>query len=729
MLCSMMLFGTVACGKDTEPLTPAPSEKVTLMFEVDEGLGRAELTTIYGDDRQALDKALYNICDGLAPLKAKYDVSVLIYPTWHYYEEGYAGKDPAEPLNRISDDLKYVLEFFGDQKIGVYLELVSSGIDTSQNGEVLDEDRKAKPMPPLHYGDETKYNGLSMDMETLAALYEAYPSFVGVRFHELIGSHDLGLAGNNHGFVVYEEMLRGIFETVAETGMKLVWGDHSWNTVVNADGTSVDGREYWTEWLDMCIDIVGTENLTLNFSNNGWPVGQYVNDAFRFKNYRATNYGESVQSWFWQELDCGTMNWKPNGTGMLQTKWYSHAQNDCPIELVGAFSLRALKQGAKVIQYEHPQYFFNYNAVTTNDGGFAEPLDYAGYYEETPDYSVRLRTKRLIEMLLDPDAAGNPSSDLTDYFADNLGDINNYSVANPNAKRYYQTILTAGGGAAVRVFDTFNSEPGTWQEHSENRYPQSMLENVSMAVRFNLTFSAIDEILLLKETDGGYIGQFYNYYGGLIQTDNFTFKDNANGRVVAVVPVNLVPSYESSLEGDPDDCIIVRSKDGRLTYETYTTTTGTAPNGKYAFGFVQAENASAYLQNAPFSTENYVGSVSWRMGNEMNIDATRPADVGMLSVLQEESGVRVAGVVQGAAVDTRIDLQGGKALAVAAGDIDADYNDEFLLLVRAGASYQVYCYRLRGGEFERVTGSTVDLGGDASSYIFTTAVRNYRKNY
>ena len=120
MLCSMMLFGTVACGKDTEPLTPAPSEKVTLMFEVDEGLGRAELTTIYGDDRQALDKALYNICDGLAPLKAKYDVSVLIYPTWHYYEEGYAGKDPAEPLNRISDDLKYVLEFFGDQKIGVY---------------------------------------------------------------------------------------------------------------------------------------------------------------------------------------------------------------------------------------------------------------------------------------------------------------------------------------------------------------------------------------------------------------------------------------------------------------------------------------------------------------------------------------------------------------------------------------------------------------------------------
>ena len=45
MLCSMMLFGTVACGKDTEPLTPAPSEKVTLMFEVDEGLGRAELTT------------------------------------------------------------------------------------------------------------------------------------------------------------------------------------------------------------------------------------------------------------------------------------------------------------------------------------------------------------------------------------------------------------------------------------------------------------------------------------------------------------------------------------------------------------------------------------------------------------------------------------------------------------------------------------------------------------
>lgn len=728
MLCCMMMLGAAACGKEPAEVPP-PAEKAMLLFEVDEGLGRAELTTIYGEDRMMLDRALYNICDGLAPLKEKYDLAVLIYPTWHYYENGFEGKDPAEPLNRISDDLKYVLEFFEEQNVKVYLELVSSGIDTSQNGEVLDENRQAKPMPPLHYGDEVKYNGLSMDMETLAALYEAYPAFAGVRFHELIGSHDLGLAGNNHGFIVHEEMLRGIFETVAATGMKLVWGDHSWNTVVTETGDPVEGREYWTEWLDMCIDIVGTENLTLNFSNNGWPVGQYVNDAFRFKNYRGTNYGESVQSWFWQELDCGTMQWKPNGTGSMQTKWYAHAQNDCPIELIGAFTLRALKQGAKVIQYEHPQYFFNYNAVSTNNNGVAEPLDYAGYYEETPDYSVRLRTKRLIEMLLDPETPNNPSSVLTDYFADNLSDINNYSVANPNAKRYYQTILTAGSEAGVRVFDTFNSDPGKWTENSENRYRGSMTEGTSMAVRFNLTFSAIDEILLLKETDGGYVGEFYNYYGGLIQTDNYTFKDNENGRVVSVVPVNFVSAYEGCLEGDPDDCVIVREKDGRLTYEAYRTVAGTAASGKYAFGFVLTETGFAGLAGIPDSAENYLGSVSWRTGNAMNADATRPLDAGILSLQKTQEGVRVAGAIGEAAVDAAIELSGGEALAAATGDADADYDDELFLLVREDGISKVYVYKWADGAFVPMPESTIELGEETPAYIFTTAVRNYRKNY
>ena len=728
LLLSTMIFSGGCGGKTTQNESPENKEKTTLIFEIDEGLGVSELTTIYGSDRAALDRALYNISDGLSPLKSKYDVTVLIYPTWHYYAEGFNGQDPSEPLNRISDDLKYVLGFFEEQDIGVYLELVSSGIDTSQNGEVLDLNKRAKPLPALHYGGEEKYEGLSMDMETLAALYRAYPSFVGVRFHELIGSHDLGLAGKNHGFVVYEEMLKGIFDCVKETGMKLVWGDHSWNTVVEKDGTPTEGREYWTRWLDLCIDTVGTENLTLNFSNNGWPVGQYVNDAFRFKNYRGANYGESVQSWFWQELDCGTMRWRPNGTGDLQTKWYTHAQNDCPIELVGAFSLRALKQGAKVIQYEHPQYFFNYNAVGSDAEGVHRPIDYAGYYETTPDYSLRLRTKRLIEMLLQPESKDNPSSVLTDYFADNLSDINDYNVANENAKRYYQTILT-GVGSDLRVFDTFNSAKGVFEEHSENRYLPSIFDGAAWVVRFNLTFSATDEFLLLKEVEGGYVGEFYNYYNGLIQTDLYTFKDNDKGRVVGVIPVNFLSTYENSLEGDPDDMILVRKKDGELSYTAYRTAGGAAPSGRYAFTFVESTGAEEFLQGAPKAMNGYVGSVSFRRGNAMKIDATRPLDAGVLSVVKTSAGVLVQGTIDGAKVSDGIDLDGAEVLFAAAGDINADYVDELLLLVKEGKETKVLCYGLTGDQFTLKPNGEISLGTSDVRYIFTTAVKTYLKKY
>lgn len=727
------VLGASACNtgnegggkKPLKPLDPVESEqKTTLMFEVDEGLGMSELTTVYGADRNALQQSLHNICEGLSPLKEKYNVCILIYPTWHYYGEGFNGRDPSEPLNRISDDLQYVIEYFGEEGYGVYLELVSSGIDTSQNGEVRDRNGKAKPMPPLHYGDERVYDGLSMDMETLAALYAEYPALKGVRFHELIGSHELGLQGKNHGFIVYEEMLRGIFECVAQTGMHLVWGDHDWNWVVNKDGTVNENVAYWKDWLDMCIDIVGTEHLTLNWNNNGWPAAQYINDVCCFQGYRGVEYGESLQSWFWQELDCGTMNWKPNGTGSLQTKWYAHAANDCPAEVMGAFTLRALQKGAKLIQYEQPQWFFNYNAITTDKGGKAVPLAYTGYYEKQPDYTLTLRAKRLVQMLLDPENADNPSTDLTDYYANAFSDIVNYKTSNKNAKRYYQTVLTAaGGGMMPRTFDVFNSAPDTWTEHSENRYAEGRLgADVAFATRISLTFSAIDETLILRKASDGYVGEFYNYYGGLILTDNITFKDNAAGRVVSVCAINRTAAYESNLEGDPDELLVVREKNGALTFETYKVSASSSANAVYTFMLVK-ENGLAIEAGNAVSANGYLGSVSLRNGYKLNVDATRPIDNCLLHCEKTASGLHITGTT---AADIPLS---GEAVFVTTGDIDANFEDELIVLVREGANSKICFFRYQNGAFTALNNRTIDLGTDSPAYLFTTAVCNYLRNY
>ena len=106
-LLSTMIFSGGCGGKTTQNESPENKEKTTLIFEIDEGLGVSELTTIYGSDRAALDRALYNISDGLSPLKSKKE--------WYRREQGDPKGDPN--VRPILKDLDADQDTCGNQEI------------------------------------------------------------------------------------------------------------------------------------------------------------------------------------------------------------------------------------------------------------------------------------------------------------------------------------------------------------------------------------------------------------------------------------------------------------------------------------------------------------------------------------------------------------------------------------------------------------------------------------
>jgi len=678
-----LIFIMVGCTKNKETPKVEKEDKPTLLFEVDEGLGMNELTTYFDNGSYSQNVAIYNIIDGLAPLSDKYHLAVLIYPQWHYYENGYNGQDPSKPLNRISDNLKHVIEVFGENDIDVYLELISSGIVTSQNGEVI-VDNYAKPCPPVHYGDSKKYYGISMDMECLIALASEYSNVKGVRFHEMIGTHDIGLAGNNHGTTFSKELVEEVFKGIRDSGLDLVWGDHSWNLVADKNLVLDDKHAFWKEWLDLAIEIIGSDKITLNWSNNGWPVSQYITDTFHFKNYSNTTYGESVQSWFWQELDCGTMQWNPNDTGFT-TKWYSYANCDMPVELIAAFTLRAFSNGAKLVQYEHPQYFFNFFEVS---GG--KSTTYTGTTDGVQDYSVKLRTKRLISMLLGENSY-SPEIDLTKYFANTNSNINSYKTSNSNCKRYYQNSIFMLTDDSYDVYDKYNSEINKWYHNNEDRLLSGEYEDVEFATRMNITFSATEERLILKKSNQGYSGYFYNHYNGLLATDEITFNDNSNGKVVDVIPLNLISKYVDGLDGDPDELIIVRDNGVRLNLEYYEVRTS-AKNIFSLYPVVVNTDITQYIEANLPNRENYIRCLPIKKSIQINEKALRPMENGVVFIYNEDGKLSYNGKVDTKLINGKLNILTKDYLCITQSDNDMDFDDDLMIAYKDGNNTKIQSY-------------------------------------
>lgn len=105
----------------------------------------------------------------------------------------------------------------------------------------------------------------------------------------------------------------------------------------------------WLDHLRKACEILG-DNITVNYSNNGWGGQQYaLQYTYNMADFCNNNrWGYSVQSWWWQEKDAQLF---PNGK-TADTRWYSDAYFDMPAELMAAFTLETFRRGGDLVQYE-----------------------------------------------------------------------------------------------------------------------------------------------------------------------------------------------------------------------------------------------------------------------------------------------------------------------------------------------------------------------------------------
>jgi hypothetical protein len=152
-----------------------------LVFEISEGFTNSVIQSMRDlGNFTVLEGQLLNIRNALAPLRdaGGFVVDVLIYPT-HLYNQSVSA-----PLGRVHPNLHRALSFLENDPagIGVLLEIYSSGVLTQQEGPR----GGTLPPSPLRNQSDTRYLGLSMDVETVVALKAAYPrALTGVRFHEV----------------------------------------------------------------------------------------------------------------------------------------------------------------------------------------------------------------------------------------------------------------------------------------------------------------------------------------------------------------------------------------------------------------------------------------------------------------------------------------------------------------------------------------------------------------
>ena len=639
------LFAACDNGNKEEP-DNSKREKTELLFLIDEGISGRDITSKYKDDFDTMDKYLGNIMDAVEPLTQKYKVSFLIYPNWHYSASGY-GDDPAEPLNRISKELKHVLAFFEDTPYKIYLEAYSSGVYTNQNGELGN-----LPLVPLHYGDTDTVKSLPLDMEALTALLQTYSSLSGVRFHELIGSNIQ--ASNGHGFEVNTETIYTIADVIKKTGKTLVWGDHSWTLAYNDPS-----QAWWQEVIEQVSATLGTQ-LILNFNNNS----RYLQNSIQFKDIMddgkyGRRWGLSNQSWFWSEAEVAM------GIG-----WYEDSEIDMPVELAAAFTLEAIERGASLIQFEPVGYFFNcdYPAEMSPDQ--------EGYHEGTPDFSATLKLDKFIEFLLEEDKTVLPSMTVADYYTSSENALEaNLEVQQP--KKYAQLTLGVFGDD-TQYLNLYNADPSKTFEFDTPYFRDRVTDGAEKIMRINLSYNQFDQYLVKKTVNGRVVAQFYSDTNALLKEDVELFADNTEGTFVDAVALNL--ESRIGFDGDSDEIAVFRRAGNEINVTVYQLQKETSTNARKAFRYVKSEELTALLLEQigelP-AADSFVKIIGLRTRNAILQDKTRPLDTA--AIVYEDGGELVFRSSADGSAEERIAKPQSFA-GIVVGDINFDNKDEIGLI-------------------------------------------------
>ncbi len=723
MLLTLLIPLLFACGseKGGEPYIPPVNPPQTdtkkqIMFQIDEGMN-GELIMHFKDDLHALDAALENICDAISPLQAKYTVSVNIYPTWLYKESGYGSGSAAVGVNRLDPALLHVFDYLKSKNIGVYLELYSSGIYTSQNGEVGNQ-----PLVRERYGKQKIVKGIPLDLDCLEDVFEKYDIVKGVRFHELIGTHEIGLNGNPHGFTVDFDFLTEVAEVCKKHDRRLVWGDHSWFLAYTEPGK----YGMWLDHLRKTCETLG-DNITVNYSNNGWGGQQYsLQYTYNMADFCNNNrWGYSAQSWWWQEKDAQALPKWENG----DTRWYGDAYFDMPAELMAAFTLETFRRGGDLVQYEPAVYAFNFY----HPGSKAE--DRIGQYEQAPDYSARMTTKRLVDILLryDTDRNAFPSMNPADYYASSQSEMMGNSWRE-KPKTYNQTTITALGDR-VKVFDTYCSNPGTWYNNDADRYLGHVFSgNVVDAVRAKTDFRLIDEVLVIKKA-GNLQAAFYNHMSAYyVNCDNLV-ASNSDGEFAGLVSLNLKRNYpgrNDTFFGDPDEIVVARTNGQQVRFtvyeKTYENNGATRRNFKYTVDNTLTAQVNAQLGNV--AATDFIALLGMRSRNFLYPDNTRPEDNLLLATRTPAGKVLVSGEIRGEVanipISKTLDTDASSIRDIKCADTDLNYVDELAVLKNDGTVDFFECKMNAGYDFVRQS-NLQGLGSNVRKILATRWTTYYKE--
>ncbi len=715
MVILTLLYLTFSACKPVEPIIPPVIPPVTtitgekeLMFEVDEGIKGGELVAKYKDNLNLLDNALENIYNGISPLQSKYNVSVLIYPTWLYKESGYGQGSPAIGINRIDPALLHTFNYFKSKNIGIYLEIYSSGIYTNQNGEL-----GTQPLVKRRYLKPETIKSLPIDLDCLEDIFAKYDVVKGVRFHELLGSN--AQKDNGHGFAVDLTLTTEIASICKKYNKKLVWGDHDWNMAY----TDPTNYGMWLPNLEKACDILDS-TLTIDFNNNGWGSEIIALQYSRtMANFRSNNkWGYSVQSWWWSEKDNQSLPMWSDGS----IRWYSDAYLNMPIELMAAFTLETFRRGGNLVQFEPSFYLFNfYNPAeqTTNR---------VGQYEQTPDYTGRLILKRFVDILLNYDKSPSsyPSMNPADYYVNDRSQMmNNKWTEKP--KTYNQSTITVFGDK-VKIFDTYNSNIGTWYNNNENRYRDWVFSgSVIDATRVKVDFKMIDEILVVKSKAGQLSAEFYNYMSTYYTKCDNLVSTTTDGNFVGLTALNLKRNYAGKTNtffGDPDEIVVARSNGTNIKFTVYEKVF--VNNGATCQNFSYAVDDLLTTQiNSRFGTihsSDFIQLLGMRTQNILYVDNTRSLDNLLIVTKTNNNQVQIKGEMNGSVssidITKSIDIIPVTIKDVKCVDANLDYVDEVAFLL-SDNSIRFYTCNVKGNYDFTPLSNLPNVGNNARKIMST----------
>ncbi len=712
-----------------------------LLFEIDEGIGHSGFIYRYRDDFARLDAALEAICSSLSELASQYPVAVLVYPTHHYHRFGF-DRSSARPIDRVDAALRHVFEYMRQQHtdVRIFLEAYSSGLATNQNGELA-----SLPPPPLFASSKKPdpgRQGLSVDMETIAALKEEYGDvFAGIRFHEIYGSDIVWKILGRHGFLLDEEVVRACIDVCRDNALTLLWSDSTFlmrcppvtgeagfvysdihrpyfmsepfvslqEYAISQLGERVcfswANNNYHPTWNLEFLDCkVGQSDAPVAYPVASWMLFDQPFHQFPFKDRAGLRWGMSIQSWFWHEL-----------TNTLNKKYYRIGENNCPVEILGSFALKGLREGASILQFEPAWYFFNTGIP------YWHIADEDAAREEARDCSGALAFHRLKEMLLDPGAPTNPSPDLENMFDTNQQRFVENDITDPPRIYSQSTLGIIGAGGPQAVLD-FYSDGRRWVRQDRYRFGRQVFGGrVRDICRIELQGDGVDELIVVKEAEDGQMkAEIYDQNSRLVGQIDDVVGDNEDGRFVCLATANLVAEVVG--EGDPDEIVVIRRNDhsGAMKARVYRVCSVT-DRMEYRFAPLTPDESndlvagvlgSQWLDQAVFST-----LIGLRTEAVMYVDGTRCLDqIAVVTVEGDQAVLRFAGANGSGVCPLGRGVVNPSGNCLVKGiDIDLDRRDEICVIRQQGRVFRIDVHRLNDSELGADCGATVEMCADCDA--------------